>query len=60
MINEAKGVLLGRETSPTLLKDRDLMAGMMQRPVSEEDALSYEEWLQKRFYNMKQCSIWPN
>ena len=59
LINEAKDVLLGRETNPTLLKDRDLMAEMMQRPVSDDDALSYEEWLQNRFYNMEQCSIWP-
>ena len=42
-----------------MLKDRDLMAEMMQRPVSDDDALSYEEWLQNRFYNMEQCSIWP-
>lgn len=59
LINEAKNVLLGQETSPVLLKDAALVAEVMQRPVAQEEVLSYAEWLQQRFYNMEQCSIWP-
>lgn len=59
LINEAKDLLLGKETNPTLLKDQELIADLMQRPVSDNEVLSYEQWLKTRFYNMKQCSIWP-
>ena len=59
LINEAKDVLLGKETKPTLLKDQELIADLMKRPVSDYEVLSYEEWLKNRFYSMEQCSIWP-
>lgn len=59
LINEAKEVIMGRETNPTLLKDQELIAELMNQPVSDEEVLSYDEWLKKNFYNMEQCSIWP-
>ncbi|ACV69143.1 J domain-containing protein [Desulfohalobium retbaense] len=59
LINEAKNVLLGEEAHPSLLKDRELIAALLQRPVAAEDVLSYEAWLRSRFYDMEQCSIWP-
>lgn len=59
LINEAKDILMGKETNPNLLKDRELIADLMNRPVSDNEVLSYEEWLKKHFYNMEQCSIWP-
>jgi len=59
LINEAKDVLMGKETQPSLLQDRGLIAELLRRPVSDEKVLSYEEWLKKRFYSMEQCSIWP-
>jgi hypothetical protein len=59
LINEAKDFLLGRETTPTLLRDRELVAELMGQPVSDQGVLSYEDWLKERFFNMEQCSIWP-
>jgi len=59
LINEAKDVMLGKETSPVLLKDFELVSEFMQAPVCTDEVLSYEEWLKQRFYNMEQCSIWP-
>lgn len=59
LINEAKNVLLGKDANPTLLKDQELIADLMKRPVSDDEVLSYEEWLKKRFYHMEQCSVWP-
>lgn len=59
LINEAKNVLLGKEANPVLLKDAALVAEVMQRPVAQEEVLSYAEWLKQRFYDMEQCSIWP-
>ena len=59
LINEAKDLLLGRIRSPTLLKDASLVSEVMNRPVSEEDVLSYEEWIRSRFYDMEHSSIWP-
>ena len=59
LINEAKDLLLGRVTNPTLVKDAELVRQVMRQSVSEAEVMSYEEWLRSRFYKMEQCSIWP-
>lgn len=40
LINEAKNVLLGKEISPVLLRDLNLVSELVNRSVSEEKVLS--------------------
>ena len=58
LINEAKDIMLGREMNTTLLKDKDLVAELTNMPVSDENIMSYEQWLKKQFFNMEEYSIW--
>lgn len=59
LINEAKDLLLGKRTNPELIQDVELVSELMKRPVLEEEVLSYQEWIRRRFYDMESCSIWP-
>ncbi|MGM0424238.1 MAG: J domain-containing protein [Thermodesulfobacteriota bacterium] len=60
LINEARNMLLGRTLTPTLLKDKQLLADILQHPVSDaEDVLSYNDWLKAQFFNAQEGSIWP-
>ena len=59
VINEAKDLLLGRRTDPTLIRDAEVVSEVMRQPVSEEEVLSYEEWIRSRFYDVDERSIWP-
>lgn len=59
LINEAKDMLLGKEKSPTLLKDKELVTELVNQPISDENIMSYEQWLKKHFFNFDDCSIWP-
>ncbi len=59
LINEAKEILLGKEVNPTMLKDTQLIDEFVSQPVSDDQIMSYREWLKTQFYNMDQGSIWP-
>ena len=59
LINEAKDVLLGKEKNPTLLKDKDLVAEIIDKPIADGKIISYVQWLKENFFNLDDCSIWP-
>ncbi len=59
LIIEARDVLQGIVTAPVLLKDRKLMAEVLNRPVQEADVLTYEQWQKQQFFAADQGSIWP-
>jgi len=59
LIIEARNVLLGKVTAPVLLKDRELLAEVLNRPLAETEVLTYEQWLKKQFFDAEQGSIWP-
>ena len=59
LINEARDILLGKETRASLIKDPVLVSQFLNTPVEEGEVLSYNEWLKSRFYDIKGCSIWP-
>ena len=59
LINEARDIMLGKETRPSLIKDPVLVSQFLNTPVEEGEVLSYNEWLKSRFYDIKGCSIWP-
>jgi hypothetical protein len=59
LLNEARDLLLGRIIDPTLIKDAELVSEVMRQSVSEDQVMSYEEWIRSKFYDMEQCSIWP-
>ncbi len=59
LINEARDILLGKETTPNLIMDPVLVSQFLNTPVEEGEVLSYHEWLKSRFYDIKGCSIWP-
>jgi len=63
LINEARNMLLGHIVSPTLLRDRALVAEILERPpgsdIEDETILSYNEWLKAQFFNIQEASIWP-
>ncbi|MDZ7761549.1 MAG: J domain-containing protein [Desulfovermiculus sp.] len=60
LINEARNMLLCRTLNPTLIRDRDLVAEVLEHPPSEDETiLSYNEWLKSQFFNVREGSIWP-
>ena len=59
LIIEARDVLTGKATRAVLLKDRKLMAEVLNQPVQEADVLTYEQWQKQQFFDADQGSIWP-
>ncbi len=63
LINEARDMLLGHTLHPTLLRNRELVSEVLERPPSsgseDETILSYNEWLKAQFFNVQEASIWP-
>ena len=63
LINEARNMLLGHTLHPTLLRNRELVSEVLERPPSsgseDETILSYNEWLKAQFCNVQEASIWP-
>lgn len=60
LLNEACGLLLGRSPTVQLLKDKELINLALDSPLEAVPGmLTYEEWLQERFYDVSTGSIWP-
>jgi hypothetical protein len=59
LIIEARDALLGKVTTPVLLKDRGLLADVLERPLDGTEVLTYEQWLKNQFFDADQGSIWP-
>lgn len=60
LINEARNILLGSNQTPTLLKNQELVAEILEHPLNEDETvLSYNEWLKSQFFNVQEASIWP-
>ncbi|MDY0038709.1 MAG: J domain-containing protein [Desulforhabdus sp.] len=59
LIGEAYRVLTGKSEKPIFLRQDDLIAFIMERPVKNmEGLLTYEEWLKIQFYDVEKKSIW--
>lgn len=58
LIVEAKNYLTGKEKEPLLLEENKLVEEFLGEPV-EELGKSFKEWMQNRFYDLENKSIWP-
>lgn len=59
LVNEAFAVLMGKRSDALLLMQDALVTTMTDRVVTEmEGLLSYEEWVQRRFYDLEAKSIY--